>query len=141
MVMLASEPGLADRLGPFSECLYWRHSADGAEVREAAGTRYANLLRDTIGPAFGVAPVSPAVLAWNDGAVSAIAGRIAAGQAFRDLPILADALEGAGCHDPEVLTHCRRTCEHARGCWVVDVLLGKHDPADPGADAGGGPGR
>jgi hypothetical protein len=44
---------------------------------------------------------------------------------FADLPILADALEDAGCGEPSILAHCRSGGEHIRGCWVVDLLLGK----------------
>jgi hypothetical protein len=42
-----------------------------------------------------------------------------------DLGILADALEEAGCTDADMLNHCRGPGLHARGCWVVDLLLGK----------------
>jgi hypothetical protein len=45
--------------------------------------------------------------------------------AFDRLPILADALEEAGCTDAEILSHCRQPGEHVRGCWVVDLILGK----------------
>jgi hypothetical protein len=38
---------------------------------------------------------------------------------------LADALEGAGCTDGDILAHCRGAGPHVRGCWVVDLLLGK----------------
>jgi hypothetical protein len=41
------------------------------------------------------------------------------------IAIMADALEDAGCTDPETLSHCREPRRHVRGCWVVDVLLGK----------------
>jgi len=45
---------------------------------------------------------------------------------FSLLPILADALEEAGCDHPDVLTHCRDPKQvHVRGCWVVDGVLGK----------------
>jgi len=44
---------------------------------------------------------------------------------FGDLPILTDALEKAGCDDPEILGHCRAAGPHFRGCWVIDALLGK----------------
>jgi hypothetical protein len=46
-------------------------------------------------------------------------------RAFDDLPILADALEEAGCDNDEILSHCRGPGPHVRGCWVVDLLLGK----------------
>ena len=42
---------------------------------------------------------------------------------FADLPVLADALEDAGCLDPLVLGHCRGTQAHACGCWVIDRLV------------------
>ena len=41
------------------------------------------------------------------------------------MPILGDALQDAGCHDEDMLTHCRGDGPHVRGCWVVDLLLGK----------------
>jgi hypothetical protein len=46
-------------------------------------------------------------------------------KAFDRLPILADALEDAGCTDAAILSHCRGEGPHARGCWVVDLILGK----------------
>ena len=42
-----------------------------------------------------------------------------------DFAVLADALEEAGCTNPEILSHCRSSGEHVRGCWVVDLILGK----------------
>jgi len=45
---------------------------------------------------------------------------------FADLPVLADALEEAGCQDQDILGHCRSESEHVRGCWVIDLLLGKN---------------
>jgi hypothetical protein len=46
-------------------------------------------------------------------------------RAFDRMPILADALEDAGCHDADVLNQCHQPGVHVRGCWVVDLLLGK----------------
>jgi hypothetical protein len=43
---------------------------------------------------------------------------------FDRMPILADALEDGGCDEPSVLAHCRGG-SHVRGCWVVDLVLGK----------------
>jgi hypothetical protein len=70
-------------------------------------------------------PVDPAWLAWNGGTVAKIAGGVQQDRAFDRLPILADALEEAGSTDLAILDHCRGPGPHFRGCWVVDLLLGK----------------
>jgi len=44
---------------------------------------------------------------------------------FGPMPVLADALEDAGCVEPEILAHCRGEGPHVRGCWVVDLVLGR----------------
>ena len=63
--------------------------------------------------------------AWNTSAVLALAHTIYDARAFDRLPILADALEDAGCTDSEIIGHCRSGGEHVRGCWVVDLLTGR----------------
>jgi hypothetical protein len=62
---------------------------------------------------------------WLTSTVAALAQGIYADRAFDRLPILADALQDAGCGNEDVLAHCRGAGPHARGCWVVDLLLGK----------------
>jgi hypothetical protein len=87
---------------------------------------FAALVRDGFGNPFRPSPpLPPAVLAWNDGTVRCMAEGIYDERAFDRLPILADALEEAGCDNPDILTHCRQPGSHVRGCWVVDLLLGK----------------
>jgi hypothetical protein len=44
---------------------------------------------------------------------------------FSSMPILADALQDAGCDNDDILNHCRGPGPHVRGCWVVDLVLGK----------------
>ncbi|MFO0824465.1 MAG: hypothetical protein U0792_15335 [Gemmataceae bacterium] len=45
---------------------------------------------------------------------------------FSPMPILADALQDAGCDDAYILNLCRDTSQtHVRGCWIVDLVLGK----------------
>lgn len=66
--------------------------------------------------------VDPNWLYWNDGCVGKIARTIAEENAFGQLPILADALEEAGCTNVNVLDHCRRPGEHTRGCWVLELF-------------------
>jgi hypothetical protein len=85
----------------------------------------ADLVRDLFGNPFRPAALSPEWLAWKDGTVPKLAQAVYDGGRFTDLPILADALEDAGCTDAEILNHCRSGGEHVRGCWVVDLLLGK----------------
>lgn len=64
-------------------------------------------------------------LVANGGAVARLAEVIYADHAFDRMPILADALEDAGCANQDILAHCRDGGEHVRGCWVLDALLNK----------------
>jgi len=83
-------------------------------------------LHELIGPLlFRAVAIPPAILRWNDGTAVAIAKAIYDERAFDRLPILADALEDAGCTDADILNHCRLPGEHVRGCWVLDLLLGQ----------------
>jgi hypothetical protein len=59
---------------------------------------------------------------WRTEAVTLLAKGIDTDRAFDRLPILADALEEAGCDHPLVLTHLREPYDHAHHCWVVDLL-------------------
>jgi hypothetical protein len=91
------------------------------------------LLRDIFGNPFRPPPrPQVAWLTWNDGTVRRLAEAI---YNERSLPkghldgtrigVLADALEDAGCADPDLLGHLRGLGPHLRGCWAVDLLLGK----------------
>jgi hypothetical protein len=62
---------------------------------------------------------------WFTTTVSTLAAQIYASHEFSALPILADALQDAGCDDEQILTHCRGSKPHARGCWVLDAILGR----------------
>lgn len=62
---------------------------------------------------------------YNDYAVLNMAKSIYDEKRFDALPILADALEDAGCDDRIVLDHCRSSLPHAKGCWALDLLLRK----------------
>ena len=85
-----------------------------------------SLLRDIFGNPFRSQPtVDSSWLSWNDGVIPKLAQAIYDDRAFDRLPILADALEEAGCTNADILNHCRQPGEHVRGCWVVDLVLGK----------------
>jgi hypothetical protein len=62
---------------------------------------------------------------WFSPKVVSLAQAIYDDHAFDQLPVLVDPLEEAGCHDADILAHCRQPGPHVRGCWVVDLLLGK----------------
>jgi hypothetical protein len=67
---------------------------------------------------------------WRTSTVVTLAERIYSDQCFDRLPILADAFEEAGCDNPDLLKHCRGQGRHVRGCWVVDLALGKGNARD-----------
>ena len=62
---------------------------------------------------------------WRTPTVVAMARQMYDSRDFSAMPILADALEDAGCDDEAGLAHCRGSGPHVRGCWVVDACLGK----------------
>ncbi len=85
----------------------------------------ANLLRELFGNPFRPVQVEPVWLSASGGAGAAIVQLIAAEQRFEELPYLCDALMDAGCGDDALLRHLHQPDGHARGCWAVDVLLGR----------------
>jgi len=84
------------------------------------------LLCDLLRCVFGN-PFRPITLdaRWRTATVTKMARALYEERNFEDLPILADALEEAGCTNADILGHCRGSAPHVRGCWVVDLLLGK----------------
>jgi hypothetical protein len=90
------------------------------------------LLRDILGNPFRPVALDPAWLTWHGGTIRKLA---LSAYEDRELPsghldthhlaVLADALEDAGCTDPDLLGHCRGPGPHVRGCWVIDLLLGR----------------
>jgi hypothetical protein len=104
--------------------------AAGVSSRRALMTDLAVLLRELLGNPFRTAPaVDPA---WRDGAVRKLAEAAYEERRLPEgtlepvrLPLLADALEDAGCTDAELLGHLRSPGPHVRGCWAVDLVLGK----------------
>jgi hypothetical protein len=97
-----------------------RLNPNDAELLDTCG-----ILRDMFGNLFRCIAIAPTWLVWHDRTVPRLAQTIYKDHAFDLLPILADALEEAGCTNADILNHCRQPGEHVRGCWVVDLLLGK----------------
>lgn len=100
--------------------VYYDHVSAGCHHASLRG--HCNAVRDLFGNPFRPVSLNPVGQAEP---VMALAQGIYEGRAWDRLPALADALEGAGCEDPPVLDHCRGDGPHHRGCWVVDMVLGK----------------
>lgn len=84
-----------------------------------------DILGDVLGNPFRPVQIERGWLGWNDRTPERIARRIYEERRFEDLPILADALEEAGCTLPEMLEHCRQPRTHYRGCWLIDMILNR----------------
>jgi hypothetical protein len=104
----------------------WHERLPG--VRQVASS----LLRDLLSNPYRPVAADPAWLSWNGGAVVQLAEAAYEERALPSgeldparLAVLADALEEAGCADPVILAHLRGPGPHVRGCWAVDLLLGK----------------
>jgi hypothetical protein len=111
-----------------------RDAARAARSLRALGTpagqpvvfeRQVPLLRCIVGNPFRPAALDRNWLAHGSGAAVALARSIDEDRRWSDLPFLGDALEDASCTDEPLLAHCRDGGEHARGCWVVDLVLGR----------------
>lgn len=101
-------------------------------LQEKDGTRpaavesdFARLAQDIFRDPMQAITIDPSWLRWHDGLVERLASAIYDGRRWEQLPILADALEDAGCDCQQLLNHCRNEALHARGCWVLDLLLQK----------------
>jgi len=90
---------------------------------EAEWLAHCHLLRDIFGNPFR--PVTFQA-AWRTSTAIALASQMYESREFGAMPILADALQDAGCDNDDILNHCRDAKQvHVRGCWVVDLVLGK----------------
>jgi hypothetical protein len=79
-------------------------------------------LRDLRGPLpFRRIAFQAGWLAWNDRTVTRLASAVYTERAFDRLPVLADALEEAGCTEAEFLGHLRKPGPHCLGCWYLDL--------------------
>ena len=84
---------------------------------------HCGLLRDIFGNPFRPVAFDPA---WGTDTAVSLARLMYDLRDFGAMPILADALQDAGCEDEQILVHCRDANQvHVRGCWVVDLVLGK----------------
>ena len=88
----------------------------------AADNYYYDQLRCIAGNPFRPVDFAP----WRTDTAVALSRQMYESRDFSAMPILADALQDAGCMNADVLNHCRDANQvHVRGCWVVDGVLGK----------------
>lgn len=97
----------------------------GEEQPATGPRRAADVVREIVGDPFRPVTLRHEWLRNEGAAVAHLVGSIAGEGRYDDMPILADALEDAGCRAPAILEHCRSSAEHRRGCWVMDLLLGR----------------
>ena len=119
----AEDEGTID---PDSECcatLTAQSAAQATRWKKREATLQGELFRDIFGNPFRKLPKLKKT--WLTETVVSLAAGIYAERAFDRMPILADALEDAGCDHADILNHCRGDGPHVRGCWVVDLILGK----------------
>jgi hypothetical protein len=97
-----------------------RGSNKGGEMAPQERAAQCGLLREVLGNPFRPVVVNPD---WRTEVVLRLANAAYEERAFEGLPVLADALEDAGCSEAAILEHCRGENTHTRGCWVLDLLL------------------
>jgi hypothetical protein len=131
LVVLGERFGVQQAQAIVSQYAPYLSELPSAAVAAAVLRPLADILRDIFGNPFRPVALDPAWLTWNNATVPAIARHVYDDRAYHDMPILADALEDAGCTDPSILNHCRGNRLHVRGCWVIDLLLG--NPPAPSA--------
>jgi hypothetical protein len=123
----ANRDDVLANLSPVSEqdnaALATFHSTFTNDVRKGWWSDQLPLALDVLDFAFRDAHLSPE---WRTSTALALARQMYESRDFSAMPILADALQDAGCDNDDVLNHCRdANATHVRGCWVVDLVLGK----------------
>jgi len=110
---------------PSESFVSWRvvSLAASAAQRRTERNAQCGLIRDIFGNPFRPVEFDPA---WRSDTAMSLAKHMYESRDFSAMPILADALQDAGCDNADILTHCRdESLTHVRGCWVVDLVLGK----------------
>jgi hypothetical protein len=121
------DPGYANAAYAASHAAYYALQAGGGAELSAQAALLADIFPPSaLSSSPPPAPVPPEWLLSNDGAARRLCHSIDEGGRYEWMPQLADALEDAGCRDERILEHCRAPGTHVRGCWVLDLLLGKH---------------
>jgi len=107
-----------DAMEGMTAAIAWARHPGGREAKEAECT----LIRDLFRGLYYAMAFDPS---WRIPTVVDLARTMYESGDFAGMPVLADAIQEAGCEDEAVLRHCRAGGLHARGCWVVDAILGR----------------
>jgi hypothetical protein len=124
-VSLLCETDIGRALTAVGQAAYCAANASDRVRLAASQGEEALLLRDVVGNPFRPVAIEHAWLAWHGETIPRLAQGIYNDRAFELAPVLADALEEAGCTCEDILAHCRAPGPHVRGCWVLDLILGK----------------
>ena len=116
-----AEADIRTHVFPVSVCAAKAVWVNGHD-RTAELTAQAELLRDIFRNPFRPIALSPS---WRTDTAVVLAQQMYESREFSPMPNLADALQDAGCDSADILDHCRGPGPHVRGCWVVDLVLGK----------------
>jgi hypothetical protein len=108
-----------------SQALFIQSASDDSDAFQHDKQLQCDLIREIFGNPFRPVQIATELLRWNDATVPRLARHIYDERRFEEIPILADALEDAGCTNRDILDHCRSPGPHVCGCWALDILLGR----------------
>lgn len=110
----------------------WQHDEEAVTRTPTYAAAYAqerglqaDLLRDVFGTPFRPPALSEALRTWKGGTILTTAQRLYDRREFEFLPFVAELLQEAGCDEAELLDHLRSPGPHLRGCWALDLIMGK----------------
>jgi len=122
----------AEEWGSLAHLVYFPFAGTTPNYRRIAKEHLSlELLRDVFPNPFRPVNFLPE---WLDRNVTGIARGMYASRDFSPMPLLADALQDAGCSNEHVVNHCRSPGPHIRGCWVIEGLLRKMQRAGSVSD-------
>jgi hypothetical protein len=121
-IALADKQWIRTTVGRVSSALLKERKLVLDTSRDKAGEYICPLIRDIFSNPFRPAALDPH---WLTSTVVDLAQDIYQERVFERMPILADALMDSGCNSEEIISHCQGDGPHVRGCWVIDLILGK----------------
>ena len=109
-------------IGKVRDALWFHEDIQAKAGLDLLWSEMAQSLRDIFGNPFRPVTLDPS---WLTSTVISLARQMYDYRDFSAMPILADALQDAGCDSAEILDHCRGPGPHVRGCFLMDLILNK----------------